>query len=197
MNHENHSEPIWDEKNAKWYAKKYGDHISNTMTIRNAELIKDDHLLDIGCGTGSACREAAKIISHGSIVGMDPTPTMIRIAKEQTSHSIQNIEFITGYAENLPSENESKTICTAINSLHHWADYKKGLAEIIRVLEPHGRLIISDEIVSGNSCGHRDGPLSNPKKVIEVLNNAGFANVAMETYEEGGDGIYLFRAVKC
>ena len=60
MNHENESGPIWDEENAKWYAEKYGDHISNPITIRNANLNKDDHLLDIGCGTGTACREADK-----------------------------------------------------------------------------------------------------------------------------------------
>ena len=38
--------------------------------------------------------------------------------------------------------------------------------------------------------------LTTPKKVIDVLNNAGFANAMMETYEEGSDGIYLFRAEK-
>jgi ubiquinone/menaquinone biosynthesis C-methylase UbiE len=197
MNHENHSEPIWDEKNAKWYAEKYGNHISNAMTIQNADLKKDDFFLDIGCGTGTACREAAKIITNGTIIGMDPTPTMIRISKEQTSHTFKNVEFILGASENIPIDNNSITICTAINSLHHWSDYKKGFEEILRVIKSQGRLIISDEIVSGNSCGHGEGPISNPKKVIEELKNASFTNVIMKTCEVNGDGIYLFSAEKC
>ncbi|HBR86748.1 MAG TPA: hypothetical protein DEA65_02795 [Candidatus Marinimicrobia bacterium] len=196
MNHENESGPIWDEKNAKWYAEKYGDHISNPITIRNANLNKDDHLLDIGCGTGTACREAAKIITHGTIIGMDPTPAMILIAKEQTSNAIHNIEFVRGSAEDLPIESNAKTICTAINSLHHWNDYQKGLAEILRVLKPQGRLIVSDEIVFGNSCGHGEGALANPTNVSDEIEKAGFSNVKLETYEENGDEIYLFRAEK-
>lgn len=188
--------PIWDEKNAKWYAEKYGDHISNAMTIRHAYLKADDDFLDIGCGTGTACREAAKIITDGTIIGIDPTLAMIHIAKDQTSDELHNLKFMRGSVEKLPIERNTKSICTAINSLHHWDDYKNGLAEILRVLKPQGRLIISDEIVSDDSCGHGEGQLANPEKVIDVLKNAGFAHVAMETYEEGSDGIYLFRAEK-
>lgn len=196
MTNEHNSKPIWDDKNAKWYAEKYGNHISNAMTIRLADLKADDDFIDIGCGSGTACREAAKIITDGTIIGIDPTPAMIHIAKKQTSNEIPNIKFMRGSAEVLPIERNTKTICTAINSIHHWNDYKNGLAEILRVLKPQGRLIISDEIVSDDSCGHGEGPLSNPKKVIDVLNNAGFAKAMMETFEEGSDGIYLFRAEK-
>ena len=197
-NHDNHDQntPIWDDKTAEWYAAEFGDHISNALTIKNAKLKQDEHWLEIGCGSGSACREAAKIITEGTIIGMDPTPAMIRIATENTPSSIVQLEYLLGAAENIPIENDSKTICIAINSLHHWNDYKKGLAEILRVLKPRGRLIISDEIVSGDSCGHSEGPLSKPTLVIEEIKRAGLVNVKLERFEEDGDGIYLFRAEK-
>jgi hypothetical protein len=59
---------------------------------------------------------------------------------------------------------------------------------------PGGRLIISDEIVANDSCGHGDGPLSDPEKVTKEIENAGFSKVSLEKHEANGEGIYLFRA---
>lgn len=185
-------DPIWSDENAEWYVEKYGEHISNAMTIRYAGINTTDHLLDIGCGSGAACREAIKYISNGSVIGIDPTTAMIRFANEKPDDPA--IQFMEGCAEDIPLDDDTVTICTAINSLHHWSDHEKGLSEIQRVLKQNGRLIISDEIVDGGSCGHGDGPLSDPKKVLKELEKAGFKKVSMETYEMDGDGIYLFRA---
>ena len=96
-NHEK-QESIWDDASAAWYADKYGDHISNAMTINAISLRKDDTLLDIGCGTGTACRIAARILKKGSVIGIDPTPAMIRIAQEQTDASYSNISFLVNIA---------------------------------------------------------------------------------------------------
>ena len=187
-------EPVWSDENTEWYVANYGEHFSNALTILHAGFTKDDHLLDIGCGSGPACREAAKIIINGSIIGIDPTPAMIRFANEQTNNS--SIQFIEGSAENIPLDDHSVTICSAINSLHHWTDFHRGLQEVKRVLKKNGRLIISDEIVDGGTCGHGDGLLSDPEKVVNELKKAGFGNVSLEIYEEDGEGIYLFRAEK-
>ncbi len=197
MNHDSdhdHNIPIWDDKNAEWYAAEYGDHISNALTIEHAGLKIDDDLLDIGCGSGTACREAEKIITNGTIIGMDPTAAMIRIANEKTS--TEKIQFIEGSVENIPMNDKSITICTAINSLHHWSDYKKGFAEVLRILKQQGRFIISDEIVAGDSCGHGDGPLAKTENVQIEMKSAGFVNVSLEIHEENGEGIYLFNAEK-
>ena len=194
MNHYDDHAPIWDDKTAEWYAAEYGDHISNVMTIKHAGLKVDDDLLDIGCGSGTACREAEKTITKGTITGIAPTAAMIRIAKEKTFS--KNIQFIEGSVENIPTNDESITICTAINSLHHWSDYKKGFAEVLRILKQKGRFFISDEIVAGDSCGHGDRPLANPEKVQMEIEKAGFVNISLDIHEENGEGIYLFKAEK-
>lgn len=185
-------ESVWNEENAEWYVANYGEHISNALTIKNAGLKKDDHLLDIGCGSGAACREAIKFITKGSIIGIDPTPAMIRFAIEKTDDP--SIQYMEGSAEDIPLKDDSVTICTAINSLHHWSDHESGFREIQRVLKPNGRLIISDEIVDGGTCGHGDGPLSDPEKVINELEKVGFTDVSLERHEKDGEEIYMFRA---
>ena len=49
-----------------------------------------------------------------------------------------NIKFILGSAENIPLDNKSVNKVIAINSIHHWKDYKKGLLEVHRVLKSKG-----------------------------------------------------------
>ncbi len=185
-------EIVWNLENVEWYVANYGDHMSNELTILNTCLNRNDRFLDIGCGSGSACRAAARIISQGSIIGIDPAPAMIQFANEKTEDPL--IQYIKGSAEDIPLDDNSVTICTAINSLHHWTDHAAGFHEIQRVLKINGWFIISDEIVEGESCGHGDGPLSDPEKVMNELENAGYKEISLETHEENGEGIYLFRA---
>ncbi len=189
-------ESNWDDASAEWYAAEYGDHISNAMTINAISLRADDTLLDIGCGTGTACRIASRILTEGTVTGIDPTPAMIRIAQEQTDASYSNISFLEGLAESIPFEDESFSVVTAINSLHHWTKPKKGLQEIQRVLKANGRCFISDEVVKGGGCGHGEGPLATPDAVVNLLKESGFSGVRMDTIEKNGEGIYLFKAIK-
>ena len=51
-------EPM-DEKTARWYADEYGEHISQALTVEAANVAAGDTVLDIGCGSGSAVRQAA------------------------------------------------------------------------------------------------------------------------------------------
>ena len=59
----------WDEKTAEWYTAEYGEHISNNLTISNIDLVSEDIVLDIGCGSGKAARLAAKICTNGKVIG--------------------------------------------------------------------------------------------------------------------------------
>ena len=184
----------WDDKTAQWYAAEYGDHISNDLTIVNIGLAPDDLLLDIGCGTGTAARLAAEICTAGKVIGIDPTASMIRIAREGTDENYTNLEFRAGCAEKIPLAEQSVTIAITINSLHHWEDYKKGLVEVVRVLRPDGSFIIANDIVDGDNCGHGDGPLEKPEHIISTLEQAEFIDISLEKYNNEEAGIYLIRS---
>ena len=186
----------WDKKTAVWYAAEYGDHISNNLAITNIILEAIDILLDIGCGNGKAARLAAEISTSGKVIGIEPTATMIRIARETTDQNYTNLEFRIGCAEKIPYPHESFTIATAINSLHHWQDYKKGLLEVERVLRPNGSFFIANDIVDGDTCGHGDGPLEKPDHIISILDQAGFINISIKKYYNEETGIYLISSKK-
>ncbi len=197
-NHSDHGskQHTWDKKTAVWYAAEYGDHISNNLAITNIILGAVDILLDIGCGNGKAARLAAEICTSGKVIGIDPTTAMIRIARKTTDENYTNLEFRTGCAEKIPYPHESFSIAIAINSLHHWQDYKKGLLEVGRVLRPDGSFIIANDIVVGDTCGHGNGPLEKPEHIMSILDKAGFINTSLEKYYNEETGIYLISSKK-
>ena len=186
----------WDEKTAVWYTAEYGEHISNNLTINNIDLGSKDIVLDIGCGSGKASRLAAKICTNGKVIGIDPSAAMIRLSNNNTDGKLINLKFNRGCAEKIPVANKSFTKVIAINSLHHWQDYKKGLIEVVRILCPGGSFFISNDIVDGDTCGHGDGPLEKPEHIISIIQKTGFIDISLEKYYNEETGIYLIGSKK-
>ncbi|NJK31276.1 MAG: class I SAM-dependent methyltransferase [Deltaproteobacteria bacterium] len=73
----------WTAETAEWYAKKYGEYPTNRLTVEHLELAPDAVVLDVGCGTAAALRHAATKVTTGSLIGVDPVPRMVEIAKER------------------------------------------------------------------------------------------------------------------
>ena len=186
---------VWNEENAIWYAEQYGDHISNDLTINNIDLNSNDILLDIGCGIGTAVKIASKKCHDGMVYGIDPTETMINIAKKDLVKT-SNIKFSIGSAENIPLEDESVNKIIAINSIHHWNDYNKGFFEVNRVLESGGSFFISNDKVDNNDCGHGKGPLETNEYIMRELNTVGFTHITLHNYTFEDEGIHLIRSKK-
>ena len=182
-----HGGSAWDDETAEWYVEHYGDHATNRMAVERAQLRPDDVVVDIGCGSGEAVREAAARLQGGRVTGVDPTPTMIRIARElSASHASRDrIRFLEGSAEDLPLPDASATVVMAINSLHHWQDPVAGLAESMRVLVPGGRFLIADEEPEKGCWGHGSGPMTDPAEVVRTVKRAGFTQVKTSLHSEG------------
>jgi ubiquinone/menaquinone biosynthesis C-methylase UbiE len=107
------------------------------------ELASGDRFLDVGCGSGAAVRAAAEVVQRA--VGVDISPEMIRRANQLASGA-SNVEFVVGDSEALPFPDAAFTavLCTA--SFHHYPDPARALAEMARVLDDDGRLVIADGV---------------------------------------------------
>jgi SAM-dependent methyltransferase len=184
---QNHGTGAWDDETAEWYVEHYGDHATNRMAVERAQLQPDDVVVDVGCGSGEAVREAAARLQGGRVTGVDPTPAMIRMARQlSASHDARDrIQFLEGSAEDLPLPDASTTVVMAINSLHHWQDAAAGLAEARRVLVPGGRLLIADEEPEEGCWGHGSGPMTDPAEVVRTVERAGFDQVKTSRHREG------------
>ena len=134
----------WNAETAEWYAANYGDYPTNHLAIDYLDLRDHISIVDIGCGTGSALRHSAQKIEGGNLIGIDPVPRMIEIAREQTKNdpSRELITFKIGSVEAIPIEDSFADFVFAFDSIDHWQDVKLGLIEVRRILKPDGKFVI-------------------------------------------------------
>lgn len=116
-------------------------------TLRHAALRPGERVLDVGCGTGVLTRLAAEAVGpSGHVVGIDPSPGMIGVARRNTVQANSRAEFKLAAIERLPFEEGSFDVVLSSCMLHHLPAEPKqaGLREVCRVLKPGGRLMAVD-----------------------------------------------------
>jgi ubiquinone/menaquinone biosynthesis C-methylase UbiE len=121
------------------------------LAERLSGLVAGDAVADIGCGPGTAARRAARL--GASVVGVDPAPVMLRLARFLTRRSIHTVRYAEGSAEALPLADSSVSVAWSIASVHHWADLDAGLREARRVLKPGGRLVAIERLTRPGATG--------------------------------------------
>lgn len=138
----------WDSESAEWYAQHYGEYATNRLGLDALDLPPDATVVDIGCGTGSALRHASARVSSGTLIGVDPVPRMLEIARERTeAHpAAARISFRQGAAEDLPIDTASADIVLAFDSFDHWPEQARGLQEVRRILKPNGRFVLVKDL---------------------------------------------------
>ncbi|MBJ6727995.1 methyltransferase domain-containing protein [Geomonas sp. Red875] len=126
-------------------AKTY-DAISDSQFENGRRLIEalavapGNVVLDIGCGTGRlAFHVADQVGPTGRVIGLDPLPERIALAREKYDHP--RISFQTGLAEDLSFLADESVDIVYLSAVFHWVpDKERALAEIRRVLRPGGRI---------------------------------------------------------
>jgi ubiquinone/menaquinone biosynthesis C-methylase UbiE len=121
------------------------------LAAQLSRLHTGDRVVDVGCGPGTAVRRATRL--GALVIGVDPAPVMLRVARILTSSS-ETVRYASGTAETLPLPNGSVTVLWTIASVHHWADLDAALDEARRVLSPGGRLVAIERRVRPGARSH-------------------------------------------
>jgi arsenite methyltransferase len=111
------------------------------------QIAPGERVLDIGCGTGVVTRDAARRVgANGKVVGVDPSPTMLTVARELAEGDglHEQIDFRVGDARTLPVDDAAFDVVLAITALSHTTDAERALPELIRAVRPGGRIGIFD-----------------------------------------------------
>lgn len=106
-----------------------------------AAALPASSVLDVSTGTGDI---VLALLAHStppaSIVGVDPSRQMLKLARAKSSHPA--VRFVEGTAEALPFGDGQFDTAVASFGVRNFADRPKGLQEMARVTRAGGRLVV-------------------------------------------------------
>ncbi|HWX87426.1 MAG TPA: methyltransferase domain-containing protein [Solirubrobacteraceae bacterium] len=124
------------------------------LAVEMLRLSGGQSVLDIACGPGNFTRTYANLAGDALVVGLDLSRTMLAAAVRRTPGA--NVAYMRANACSLPFRASSYPAVSCFGAMHLFEEPMQGLAEMVRVLEPGGRLALM------TSCGsdrklRRDG----------------------------------------
>lgn len=118
------------------------------QVVRFANVRKGDNALDVCCGTGDLTLALAR--NGAEVIGLDFSERMLAVAEARKTkllgQSTDRIlpKFVQGNAEELPFAENTFDAVTIGYGLRNLSSWEKGLAEILRVAKPGGRIVVLD-----------------------------------------------------
>ena len=162
-------------------------------------------ILDLATGTGDVALLLKRAAPGAEVIGGDFALPMLELARQKARRAGLDIPFVEADALELPFPNGYFDAVTIAFGFRNFADYKKALAELYRVLMPKGRLCILEfpppprsgfgrmyrfyftrilpfvgGVISGNTSAYRYLPDSverfpDPPTLAAMMTRAGFS----------------------
>lgn len=128
------------------------------------EYCKGKIVLDIASGEGYGSALLAKVATH--VTGVDISKDAVEAAAAK--YTSPNVTYLVGSADDIPLPDQSVAVVVSFETIEHLSNHTGMLAEIKRVLQPGGVLIIS----TPEKLHYSDIPnYQNPFHVKELYRN--------------------------
>lgn len=109
-----------------------------------------DSAADVGCGTGEDARHISDIVGKtGRVVGFDISEAMLNEARNRHGATTPNLQFVQSAADDLKAPSADFDAIRADRVLTHVPDTAAALREMIRVVKPGGRVVVSEPDMLG------------------------------------------------
>jgi SAM-dependent methyltransferase len=175
-----------------------------------AGLISANHsVLDIGCGTGRTTRDAARLASSGSVIGVDLSARMLERARERSkADGLTNVEYLQADAQVHPFDADAFDLGISGWGTMFFGDPVAAFTNLASAIRPHGRLAMlvwreldrnewlmafRTALAAGRTLPvpPSDAPTpfaqADPERVRRVLGEAGFSDVGFTSIDEPVD----------
>lgn len=117
--------------------------------LSNVTIKENMRVLDIGCGTGNFEEFVSDAVKNLTLIGVDSSSNMLKIAKQKDSSAF----FLTGDILKLPFKDDYMDCVTCMGVLSAFdGSPNQAITEIVRILKPKGQLFITtmDKNYAGN-----------------------------------------------
>jgi ubiquinone/menaquinone biosynthesis C-methylase UbiE len=101
----------------------------------------DERALDVGTGAGALALALAPLVRE--VVGLDPVPELLELARER---GLANTAFVEGDGTALPFPAGDFDLSATQGALHHVARPEAVVAELARVTRPGGHVLAVDQL---------------------------------------------------
>jgi len=143
MSDPNPSSSYFQKVSAQWDSLRAG-YFPNTLRealFEKAYLRPEMVAADVGAGTGFVSAALAPLVKHVHL--LDASAAMLDVARANLS-AFHNLTFHVTDGSSLTLPDKSVDVAFANMYLHHCSDPFTAIREIVRILKPGGRLLISD-----------------------------------------------------
>ena len=123
---------------------------------------------DVGCGTGEDARQMVELVGEsGLVVGFDISEAMLKEARSRHDAATANLKFIQSPAHELKAASASFDAIRADRVLTHVPDTMAALQEMVRVVKPGGRVVVSEPDMLG--CWVNNAHHATSTRILQAI----------------------------
>ncbi len=184
---------------APYYDRVWRRYVAATIgrTLARVNLVGDERVLDIGCGTGVLLRALAERYPGAELHGLDLTPQMLeRAAKRLEGRA----SLRCGSATELPYDDDLFDVVVSTNVLHSIPPpHEPILRDWLRALRPGGTFVLTDwrrdhfgtraRVAALATLGRRHYHPHTAEDLIDLLTATGARIDSVDLYRAGSWGL--------
>lgn len=129
---------LWGNRARDWAA--YTEQVGLPLfgaALDAARVTAGTRLLDAGCGAGLLSLLAS--LRGARVTALDASPGLLEVVRER----LPGADVLQGDLQALPCEDASFDAAVAVNSLFYAQDMARAMQELVRVVRPGGRVVVT------------------------------------------------------
>ncbi len=128
---------VYDTVNVHFYTDAMREQATSLADISSSSKV-----LDVGCGTGYTTQAILSKQKTGGVFGIDLTSQQLKRASRNLKTAKTRLSLCRGDAEHLPFREQTFDSVVSVGALEYFADPKRVLKEMARVLKTGGRVVV-------------------------------------------------------
>ena len=135
----------WGDGRYETTARQLAD--AATRAVEVAGIAAGERVLDLGCGTGNAALVAAR--RGARVTAVDPADRLLEVVRERAAHESLAIECAAGDGASIAVEDGRFDAVVAVFSVIFAPQAAEVAAEMVRVVRPGGRIVVTSWVPRG------------------------------------------------